>query len=298
MSVRNEHTNREQVGLWRTQERLTGLALVLLAAVVFSTAGLFTKSVAADAWSVIFWRGISAATFSLLYLALRRGLRKEMVRLDRPAVLAAVLLAAGTAAFIPAFKLTTIANVAMIWATAPFVAGLLAWAIMNEKPRPSILAASGLALLGVLIIVGGSIDGSHWQGDLLACWMTLMMAGVVVLYRFKPQTPTVIPAALSSILLLAPAFWLTNPWNISVNEIWILLCFGGVFAVASITLSEGAKRLPAAETALLSAIETPLAPLWAFLILSEFPSGGALFGSGLILVAVLAPQIKRWKRGL
>ena len=41
--------------------RNTGIILLLISALVFSTAGLFTKGVAAGASEVIFWRGVFAA---------------------------------------------------------------------------------------------------------------------------------------------------------------------------------------------------------------------------------------------
>ncbi len=42
-------------------ERHMGIVYVLLATVLFSTAGLFAKGVAAIAWDIIFWRGLFAA---------------------------------------------------------------------------------------------------------------------------------------------------------------------------------------------------------------------------------------------
>ena len=62
------------------------------------------------------------------------------------------------------------------------------------------------------------------------------------------------------------------------------------FSIASVTLAEGARRLPAAETALLSALETPLAPVWAFLFFTDVPPFLTLVGGGIIFVAVLYSQ--------
>lgn len=95
----------------------TGVALLVLSAVTFSSVGIFTKGVSADAWSVIFWRGLSGAIFSLIFLAGRSKVRDELLRFKFPAVLAALLGASGTAAFIPAFKLTSVANVSLILRT-------------------------------------------------------------------------------------------------------------------------------------------------------------------------------------
>ena len=50
-----------------------GRALVALSAVAWSTAGIFTKGVEADVWTVLLWRGLLAAGVMSAWLAWRRG---------------------------------------------------------------------------------------------------------------------------------------------------------------------------------------------------------------------------------
>lgn len=52
------------------------------------------------------------------------------------------------------------------------------------------------------------------------------------------------------------------------------------------------KRIPAGETALLSALETPLAPLFGWMFFAEIPANTTFLGGIVILSAVLATQIK------
>lgn len=269
-----------------------GIILMLLSAVTFSTAGIFTKGVSADAWSVIFWRGLSSAIFALAFIVLGAKLRDEWSRFGWPALIATAFMASGTAAFIPAFKLTTVANVALIWATAPFLTAFLAWLAIREKPKVRVVYCSGFALLGVVITVSGSLGSANILGDFLAFWMTLMMALTMVLYRVWPDTPSVLPTALASLILCAPALVLSAPFKVALPEIVILIAFGLVFSVAAIALVEGARRIPAAQAALISILETPLAPIWAFLILSELPSREAIIGGVLIIAAVAFSQLR------
>lgn len=271
-------------------QRSLGIALVVLSAAAFSSAGIFTKSVSADAWSVIFWRGLSGAAFAFLFLLIKSKLRDECRRFGGAAVLATLLMASGTAAFIPAFKLTSVANVALIWATAPFVTAFLAWLCIAERPSLKVALCSLAALAGAGLTVSGSLGSGALMGDLLAFWMTLMMAGTMVVYRFWPSTPTVLPSALSSLVLLIPAVALTRPATVPASEVLILLAFGLVFALASVTLMEGARRLPAAQTALISALETPLAPFWALIVLAETPGARSITGGGIIMAAVVLSQ--------
>lgn len=267
-----------------------GILLVTISAVVFSTAGIFTKGVDANAWSVIFWRGLGAGVLSFAYLWLRGGVRDEITRFGWSAVIATLVAASGTAAFIPAFKLTSVTNVVLIWATAPFVAAALTWCLIGERPTLRITLTSLLALIGVALTLRGSIEAGHLTGDLLALWMTLMMAIFYVIYRLWPDTPTVLPNVFASGILLVPGWIFGAPMATTTPEIGILLAFGLVFAVASITLTEGARRIPAAQTALLGAVETPLAPIWAWLLLNEFPTTWAVAGGILVIIAVVLSQ--------
>lgn len=274
----------------------TGVALVCLSALVFSTAGLFTKGVDADAWTVIFWRGLSAAGFTILYTMWRGSLRREVKQFGFPAFLATAFMASGTAAFIPAFKLTSIANVSLIWAAAPFATALLAWIALRERPKKRVVIASIFAIAGVAIVLGGSIGGGNLTGDLLALWMTLMMAAAIVVYRKWPDTPAALPAALSSLVLLPVSFVVTEPMQVSASEVYVLIAFGLIFAIASVTLLEGVRRIPAAEGALLGALETPLAPIWAFLLFSEMPSPATFAGGTIILAAIVWSQLPALRR--
>ena len=268
-----------------------GALLILISAAVFSSAGLFVKGVAADSWTILFWRGLSATAFTLIYVGWRGSLQREFMQMGKPGVSAAIVGALATTAFIPSFKYTSIANVSLIYAAVPFAAAAIAWVWMREKPALPIMLASLAAFAGVVIIVGGSLDSINLRGDLLALWMTVGMAGFLCIYRRYPRTPAAGPAVLSSLLLIPVVLFVGDPFTIPAREVFLSCGFGLVFAVASVTMAEGARRLPAAETALISALETPLAPLWAYLVFSELPTRFTLIGGIIILLAVFGSQL-------
>lgn len=267
-----------------------GIILILISAFVFATSGLFVKSIEAASWDIIFWRAIFSIIFSGLFSAIRGKLKTEFMNMGRIGVIVAIVGALGTSAFVPAFKFTTVANVSLIYALSPLIAGVLAWVFVNEPMNWRQIIAVLVSILGAVIIVSGSLNSIHIKGDLFALLMTLMMSTVIVLYRAFPLTPAAGPAVLSSIFLLGPAAVLGNPVAISSKDMFLLIAFGLVFAIASITLMEGAKRLSAAKTALLSSIETPLAPILALVILSEIPTIMSIVGGIIIFCAVIFAQ--------
>lgn len=268
-------------------EYYTGAFLVVTAAITYSTAGLFTKGVEAGSWDVIFWRGLFAAAFITVWTISRGALRHNFLAIGYSGWAIAVIGASGTAAFIPAFKLTTIANVSLIYAVAPLIAALLAWFIIGEKVTARTMAGCIGALLGVAVIVSGSLGRIGLYGDLLALWMTIAMALIMVIYRKYPDTPGAGPQVLQSVLLLPFAAMLGSPFDVEPAEVYVLAAFGLLFAIASVTLAEGAKRVPSGQTALLSSLETPLAPVFAFMLFAEIPNAATFLGGSVVLFAVL-----------
>lgn len=267
-------------------EYYVGAFLVVISAVTYSSAGLFTKGVEAGSWEVIFWRGFFAAAFTTVWTLHRGTLRNNFLNMGYSGLSIGIVGALGTAAFIPAFKLTTIANVSLIYAISPLVAALLAWFAIGEKVSPRTMAGCVGALLGVGVIVSGSLGHVSLHGDFLALLMTIAMASIMVIYRKYPNTPGAGPQVLQSILLLPVAAILGRPLQVDPLEIFVLAAFGLLFAIASVTLAEGAKRVPSGQTALLSALETPLAPVFAFMLFAEVPNFATFVGGSLVLLAV------------
>jgi len=276
-------------------EYAIGVILLIASAVAFSSTGIFTKGVEASAWAVIFWRGVFASISTTAYAASRGALRREFLGMGRSGLAVGIVGAAGTAALIPAFKLTDIANVALIYASAPFLAALLAWLTIGERvSRRTAMGAAG-ALIGVMIIVAGSVGSVNLIGDGLALIMTTVMATIMVMYRARPETPSAGPSVLQSLFLFPLALVFGEPFQTAPVEIAILVAFGIMHALASVTLAEGAKRVPSGQTALIGALETPLAPILAFLILVEIPTTSTLIGGAVVFGAVL---ISLWEKPL
>ncbi|MCO5134962.1 MAG: DMT family transporter [Phyllobacteriaceae bacterium] len=276
-----------------SQQHAIGVMLVTVSALVFSSAGIFTRAADAGAWTVIFWRGLFAAILTTVLIAWRGQLKKEFADMGISGLAVAIVGASATAAFLTAFKLTAIANVAMIWASAPLFAALLAYLAVGERLSTSKIAAAIVAMGGVAVITGSSIGSFNLTGDLLALWMTLGMAVCMVIYRRWKHTPAAGPAALSSLLLLPVCVLFEDVLAVSSRDLVILACFGLAFAVASVTMMEGVKRIPAGEAALIGTLETPIAPVLAYLFFAEVPVAATLAGGAIILAAVIFSQLRR-----
>lgn len=279
-SALNRHIGSYQLGLF----------LVTASAVAWSTAGLFTRLIAVDTGTMLVWRGIFGAIGILIVILVlegRRGL-SGFARLGAPGWAFAIISAAGMLCFIYALRITTVAHVSIIYATVPLVAAGLAWIIMRERPTSSAIGASLVALIGVGLMVGFSFEGDLF-GDFLGFGMTLALAIMMVISRRYQDLPIMPAACLSAVLSSLAALPLADGVTVSPDQLWLLALFGIVNSALGLALfSLGARMLPTIETALIGALDAPLAPIWVWIMFAETANGTTIIGGAIVFSAVLA----------
>lgn len=175
---------------------------LLLAVFFFGTNFVAVKYVVADVPPLLF----AATRFTLaglLLVLLARLL--EPIRFGRKDVLPMLGLGAvGVGAAQPLLAtgvgITTAANSALIFSTAPIWGMLLAFALGFERPRPRGVAGLALALLGVGLVVSGglSLGGGTIKGDLLVlgaaiCWGCYTVLSLPLLERHPPLSVAAYP---------------------------------------------------------------------------------------------------------
>ena len=167
----------------------TGIFYLLISAVLFSFVGIFVKGVEASSWDVIYWRALFGVIFVVIWYGFRLQLGKQL-RLRMSGISIALLAVICTTAFLSSFKFTSIANVAMIYAVTPLMSGFLGWVILREHISKQDLIASIFAIIGVAVVVNGSVGQINIYGDGLAIVMAVTLALIIVLFRKYPDTPS------------------------------------------------------------------------------------------------------------
>lgn len=283
----------DPIGAAAERSTAVGIALVLSSALAWSSAGFFARVVPIDIWVVLFWRSVfGGLSIGALAIIERKSFAFEWRRaFTRAGTTLMVLNAIGMASFIYALQNTTIANVAVIYATLPFITAIFAWLWFRESVQRRTLIGSLIAGVGVAITVGGAMVigvGGHLLGDLSAVCLTVTFALMTVLMRRHRETPMLEAIAISCLLVAAVAFCVRSPFAISYGEIAWLAAFGIVTQGGGLGLyTMGARKLPAAQAALLSASEVPMSPLWVWIFFYEVPPLETFIGGGLILGAIL-----------
>ena len=280
--------------------RRRGVLLVLIATVLWSMAGLFARLLAhLDVWTVMGWRALLGAVSICLV-----GLIEYFSgRLDNPfgfgplSLVVALLAMVAISAYTASVMTTTIADVMVIYATLPFVAAGIGFLVNGERVSPRTLAASGVALAGIVIMVASGLGSGRLLGQSLSALMTLAFAGMIVLQRRQPKVSMIAVNALGA--LGSGVFGLANSPHqpIGAYDFLILFAFGlTTIGLAFVIFMEGAKFIPSAEAGLISLLDVVLAPIWVFLAFGENPGAATILGGAIVLAAAvwrMAPDLRR-----
>ena len=149
-----------------------------------------------------------------------------------------------------------------------------------------------MAAAGVVVMVSGTSLSGHLDGDALALLQTVSMAvGIVAIRRYR-HVSLLVSAALSNFLAALVSWPFAEPLAVGSADVGHLALFGFVQMTLGLTFfTVGSRLVPAAETALISALEAPLAPVWVWLAFGEDPGPRALIGGAVVLAAVVGHTI-------
>ncbi len=272
-----------------------GVAMQVGSAVAFSSAGLFTRLIAADAPTLLFWRGLFASLSVLAVIAwTRRGrVLASFQAMRRVDIAVALMVTVAMTNFIWALRLTTVAEVSIIYAAAPLLTAAVAWIVLCERQGAATLLACFATAAGVAVMVGGAVGRGHLVGDMLALVMTFASAGFMVLIQRARASilPAMAVAALLTALLALP---FASPLRTTGVDIGWAAMFGFVqLGLGLVLMAVGARMVSSTEVALYSTLDVPLAPLWVWLAFGETPSWTTLAGGGIVVAAVLSFTLAR-----
>ena len=269
---------------------ISGPLLILIAALSWSTAGLFTRLVTTDIPTTLLWRSITGGICVLLiYYAMnqKKPLRNLFV-FSFGEFWIAGLTTAGMICFISSFFFTTIANVSFVYGTMPLVTYFLSLIFLREKISAFSIVCCVASTLGMVIMTLGNAALNDYLGIALALGMTFFMAALTVATKFFPNADTTKATYLSAFLgALAVAPFATHTLLLTSDYVWL-----GLYGLVNVGLGfgvylMGVSRVSALAAALIGLIEIPLAPVWAWMLFAEKTTGLVLIGGSLITTTAI-----------
>ncbi len=265
-------------------------ALMVAATVLWSTAGVVTRSLeSAQGVEVAFWRSFFAALSMAGIIAYRhRGNAWSVVRATGwPGLLSGLMFSIMFTCFMVAVMSTTVANALVVNSLYPAFAALLAMLVLRTRLPPHTWVAIALATAGMAFMFASGL-GAGLRGTLIAFAVPVAASiNVVTLKKFGRDVdlaPAVLVGGALSALATLP---LALPLRASAYDVVVLAALGMFqLALPCILLVIAARRLPAAEVALLTLLEAVLGTLWTWLGAGEVPGSATLAGGGVVLAAI------------
>jgi drug/metabolite transporter (DMT)-like permease len=280
------------------REYQLGLFFVIASAITWSSAGFFTRLIGLDYPTMIAGRGIFGALGLIIVIIAVNGRKwpRLFMTMGRNEATYVALVVLGMIAFVGSLGLTSVAHNSVIFATLPLIAAFLAWVFLKELPSAHALVAAVFAIFGVGIMAGFGLDGGL-SGDILSLLATLCMALCIIIIRKNPMISVTACACIGSFMSGALCLPFADLGAIDGTHLIYLILFGLLNSAAGLTLfSLGSKRLPPIETALISTLDTPLAPLWVWLAFNEAAGPQTLLGGIIVLSAVLLHVVMSQRR--
>ena len=267
------------------------LLLVLGAAILWSTGGLFIKATRLSGLELSFGRSLLAAITVAIFT------RREGFGLNRVSALAAAIYAVLLVLFVLATKQTTAANAIFLQYTAPVYVLVLEPLVYKEKFRLRDLITVVFCIVGMSLFFVGKLRPQDVSGNLLALGSGLCFAFYFLLLRHSSarnvnRASSVIYGNLLVVLMAAPA-GLAALEHLSATDAACVAYLGVVqigFAYLLFTLAM-ARGLRSLDAGIIGYIEPVLNPIWVFLFLGERPSHWALLGGAIIIGAVVGHML-------
>ncbi|MBT6121841.1 MAG: DMT family transporter [Candidatus Puniceispirillum sp.] len=271
------------------------MLLVLLGGSCMSFVGLCMRLIeAAEGFQILMYRSMSLCAMVALVCCLRRrvGFFHFLRGLDRHDILMGAALSIAFATYVFSMLFTSVASTLFIITIAPFMAAIIGWVWIGEKPHPVTWFAMIGAIGGVSLMIGDGIEMGHTLGNLLALLSALCFAVMLVLARRSGKQDVLGGTFLGGFFALLIGFvasLLTGAGiDVSPHDLGIMLFMGAfTIGIGIAFVTWGASYVPAAEVSLLVLIESVLGPIWPWLFLGETLSVMEIIGGATVMLAVI-----------
>jgi drug/metabolite transporter (DMT)-like permease len=279
---------------------------VLVGAVAIAFSGILFRLSHVSASTGAFYRCVFA--LPLLWLLARRETRRYGRR-ERRAValawLAGGFFAADLVLWHNGIEQVGAGLATVLGNTQVVMVGLLAWAILGERPHRSSLTAIPIVGLGVLLISGVLESGAYGKnpglGVLYGITTAIAYSGFLLALREgsrdlrRPAGPLFTATLASAIgcALIGVAVGdldLTPSWA-AIG--WLILLALSSQVLGWLLISTSLPRLPAVTTSILLTFQPVCSVIFAALIVNESPSWLQLAGAGCILAGLVTATIGR-----
>jgi len=273
----------------------TATLTILLGGFFMSFVGLMMKMIIdASGFQILFYRSMSLSLVVIIFACIitKSNPKTFMKRLDRFDLLMGIFLSLAFATYVFSMLYTSVASTLFILGITPFLAAIIAWYYLKEKPKIIVWITMIVATTGVFLMVSDGMVFGKTFGNILAFFSALLFAMTLVVARYSKKENvlggTFLGGAFACLIGLIASLLLNHGLLISSYDMSLSLFMGAFTIGLGITLvTTGTPFVPAAEVSLLVLIESVLGPIWVWIFLSEAMTTFELVGGILIFAALI-----------
>lgn len=269
-----------------------GILAVVIAALLWSTGGLFIKLISLNSLQLSFFRSLFAG---LVILAL---FRKEAIKFNKWSLFTGLCYAGVLTFFVMATKLTTAANAIFLQYTAPIYVLILEPVLLKTKFERINLITIIFTFAGMALFFVGKLSAGDIEGNTFA-----LISGICLTFMFLGMRKSGEDYKFSTIfwgnvfVVLATGYSVLELPAMSMGDL-AMVGYLGIFqiGIAYVIFSYGINKVEAIEASLLAMIEPVLNPVWVLIGYGEMPSTWAIAGGVIIIMAIAFRTVMIEKR--
>ena len=271
--------------------KIPGYILCLMGGFFLSWGGLIIRSFETqDMWQILLIRSLFFVITLIIFLVLTYGINTTEIvkRSGFPAIVAGLFLSLSFVAYIAAMSMTTVANVVFIISTQTIFLAIFGYLFLKEKISLKGFIAIFLALIGMIVMVGNSINQGTLLGNVISFAIPINFTILVMIIRKFPELDMIPAIFYSGIFSGIYGLFLSSSLTFSMNDIIMGFLLGvPQLAFGFICVTIGTKTTQAVTVGLLMLLETIFAPIWVWIFLNEVPPSSVLIGGFIIISAVV-----------
>ena len=277
--------------------KIPGYLLILAGAFFLSWGGLLVREFdEANIWQILFWRAFFFTITLIIFLF--SIYKKEAVLVIKksglPGILGGIAMSLGFIAYIVSMTQTTVANVLFIISTQTIWLAIFGYLFLKEKISLKTFFSIILATIGIAVMIGGSLDTGSLFGNLVALFIPINFAFLILLIR-KFKKLDLVPALFyGGVIIIVVGFFMSKTIIITPHDLLISFILGTFqHAFGFICIVVGARSTPSVTVGLLMLSETLLGPLWVWMFLNEIPPMSVFIGGSIIVAAVIFKTLEQ-----
>ncbi len=271
--------------------KIPGYILLLFGGFCLSWGGLIVRSFESnDAWDILllrssfFFLGVSVFLLSIY----KKDAFKTIKKAGLAGLLGGFVMSFSFIAFVFAMMNTSVANVVFIISTQTMFLAIFGYFYLKEKISIIGLLSIIMAMLGITVMIGGSVTGGTLFGNVIALTIPISFSILIMIIRKNPNldlVPAIWYASISSVLI---SLIMVDSLSFSNNDV-LMGFFLGVpqltFGFVCITI--GSRTTKSVTVGLLMLTETVFAPFWVWLFINEIPPVSVFVGGSVIVLALI-----------